>query len=59
MFSRELFFNTRELFVPRQSIARLVIIIAISYEGEARANILSLLGSFALMIGTLASIRNY
>ena len=49
----------RKLFVPRQLITRPVIIIAILYEGEAQANILSLLASYALMIGTLASIRNY
>ena len=36
-----------------------VVTIEISYEGEAKANILSLLGSYALMIGTLASVRNY
>jgi hypothetical protein len=35
------------------------VIIIICNEGEAYANILSILGSFALMIGTLASIRNY
>ena len=40
---------------PRQFLARPVITIAISYEGEAKANILYLLGSYALMIGTLAS----
>ena len=44
---------------PRQLLTRPVVVIAISYEGDASSNILSLLGSYALMIGTLASIRNY
>ena len=50
---------TRKLFFPRQSITRPLIIVAILFEGEAYDNILSLLGSYALMIGTLASVRNY
>ena len=47
--------------VPKQFdyVTRPVITIAILFVGEAYANILSLLGSYALMIGTLASIRNY
>ena len=44
---------------PRQLLTRPAVVIAISYEGEAKANILSVLGSYALMIGTLASVRKY
>ena len=51
--------SIRKSFVPKQSITRPVIILAILYEGEASANILSLLGPYALMIGPLESIRNY
>ena len=49
----------RCVYYPRQLLTRPVVVIAISYEGEAYANMLNLLGSYALMVETLASIHNY